>query len=450
MTTIMVMSGWAANPDKQPWTWGEPFTTYNRASLKLKSALTPYVYSYCRAAFDTGVPPVRAMLLEFPGDAALYAPSDGTSYQFMTGESLLVAPVYIAGAVTRDGILLPANTTWVDWWDGARFAGGQTLNSYAAPLSKLPLFVRAGAIVPLAPAMNSFNAAPWDPISLELWPSGASAFDLYEDDGVTRAALPPTSAFGKTAIRVSAPPGYLNNSAAAGNVTITVDAVRGTFNGQLAARGWRLNVRSLSAPLVVVLASGSGAPAAVPEMQSEAELEASDLGWYHDASLQRGLLMVKLSAMPSAAGFTVTLSNGPAYPHIGTETCDTPAHHQVENQKFAWDATTGRLTVVGEPAGCLTVGADKDPDSHTPAIEVQPCAAGADPAQAFVYVAASRQFALKSDAGTCVDQDVSDHRVITYACHDPGSPGNQAWIIDAATQHVVSADNGLCMCVLGA
>ena len=175
--------------------------------------------------------------------------------------------------------------------------------------------------------MNYFNASAWDPMTLELWPAGNSSFVLYEDDGVTRAALPPTSAYGKTAITVTAPANYLNSSTA-GNVTIAVGGVQGSFAGQLTSRGWWMNVRCVTPPLAVVLAGGSG-PGALPEMQSEAELEAADFGWYHDASLQRGLLMVKLSNMAPAQPFVVTLSNGPSFAHIGTEECDSPSHHQV-------------------------------------------------------------------------------------------------------------------------
>ena len=445
-TTIMTMSGWAANADKQPWTWGEPYTTFNRASLKLKAALTPYLYSYSRDAYDTGVPIIRAMLLEFPMDEALYVPNNSTSYEFLSGASLLVAPVYELGAVTRDGIYLPAGSLWVDWYSGDLFNGGQTLDGYDAPLSKIPVFVRAGAIVPMWPEMNYFNAAPHDPMYLELWPAGNSSISLYEDDGVTRAALPPTNAFARTAITVSAPSTYLNASSTSGNVTIAVAGAQGTFDGQLASRGWFLDIRSRSPPLDVVLDVG-GAVSLLPEMQSEAELEYSSQGFYFDYSQQKGLLMVKLSAMDAATGFTITLSNGPSYAHIGTETCDTPTHHQVEEQRLAFNAATGTFTVANASSSCLTIGEDKDPDSHAPALEVQACSAALADRQAFVPQA-SGQLQLKSDASQCLDQDMSDHRVIVYGCHDPGSAGNQAWTIDATTQHVVSVANGLCMAVM--
>jgi hypothetical protein len=446
-TTIMVMSGWAGNPDKQPWTWGEPYTTYNRASLKLKAALTPYIYSLCREAYETGVPPVRAMLLEFPGDEALYAPSNGSSYQFLSGPSILVAPVYELGATVRDGIYLPAGATWSDWWSGALWEGGQTIDGYAAPLSTIPLFVRAGAIVPMWPEMNFFDEKPADPVYLELWPAGASAFTLYEDDGVTRDALPPTSAFGKTRIAVDAPAAYLNNSAAASNVTVTVGPVEGSFAGQLASRGWWLNVRARQEPLVVVLAVGGGAPAPLPQKQSESELEFAAQGWFHNPSVQNGLLMVKVGSVAASAGFSVVLSNGPSYPKVGVETCDTVGHHQVEPQKFLWDAAAGRFALANSTR-CITVGADKDPDSHTPAVELQDCDAALDAAQQFVLLP-SQQVALKADQTQCLDRDGAVNRVIVYGCHDPGSAGNQAWQYDAPTMHVVNVESSLCMCVLG-
>ena len=447
MTTVMVMSGWAPNPDKQPWTFGEPFTSFNRASLKLKAQLTPYMYSYCRVAYETGVPPVRALLLEFPADERLYTPN--ASYQFMSGEYLLVAPVFTEAAVTRDGIYLPTGTFWADWWDGTLYAGNQTLNQYDAPLSKLPLFVKAGAIIPRWPETNFFNQAPADPMYLELWPAGSTAFVLYEDDGVTRDALPPTSAFTKTAIEVVAPSNYLQSSTAAGNVTVSVGAAQGAFNGQLSSRGWWMNVRCRHPPLQVVLLAANDAPVLLPQMQSEAELEHSGHGWFHDASLQPaigGLLMIKVPSMATATPFSVTLSEGPSYPHIGLEACDTPQHHQVEPQKFVFDAATGKFTIANTSL-CLTVGQDHDSDSRTPALEIQSCTAELDRVQQFVLTSSS-QISLKADASQCLDQDAAVNRVIEYGCHDPSSPGNQAWRVDPATQHIVSLESGLCMCVL--
>ena len=74
--------------------------------LKLKSALLPYQYTYSRLAHDTGMPPVRAMALQFPEDKSTYENHTGSAYQFMSGDWFLVAPVY-QNSTTRDGIYLP-------------------------------------------------------------------------------------------------------------------------------------------------------------------------------------------------------------------------------------------------------------------------------------------------------------------------------------------------------
>ena len=83
----MTMSGWAAY-DKQPWRRGEPFTSHNRKYLKLKMRLAPYLYTYSRQAHETGVPVIRAMVLEYPDDSACWGTA--TQYQFMSGEWFLV------------------------------------------------------------------------------------------------------------------------------------------------------------------------------------------------------------------------------------------------------------------------------------------------------------------------------------------------------------------------
>lgn len=134
--------------------------------------------------------------------------------EFLSGPWLLVAPIY-TDADERDGIYLPgpatelaAVTSWFDYFDGTYREGGSTLDGYPAPLWKLPLFVRGGAIVPTWPSRNHFDAAPNDEIVLEIWPDGISSFELYEDDGTSRAALRETlPAFAVTTFHLDSPEG---------------------------------------------------------------------------------------------------------------------------------------------------------------------------------------------------------------------------------------------------
>jgi alpha-glucosidase (family GH31 glycosyl hydrolase) len=239
MTTLMTMSGWAANPDKQPWTYGEPYTSINRMFLQLKSALTPYQYSYSWKAAETGVPPVRAMALQFPDDKSTYENHTGSAYQFMSGDWFLVAPVY-RNTSTRDGIYLPAGD-WIDFWDDTVRTGPMTLDGYDAPLDTLPLFVKSGAIVPMWPPMLYFNEKPHDPMTLALYPDGNTTFTLYEDDGITRAHE--QGAVAITEISMSAAANFSSGKRKKPDVVVNVKAFRGEgFMGQLAARRWTLKV----------------------------------------------------------------------------------------------------------------------------------------------------------------------------------------------------------------
>lgn len=192
ITAAMTMSGWAPH-DKQPWAFGEPYTTYNRRSLTLRARLTPYLYSLSWEAHQTGLPPARAMVLEFPEEnwPDWVANESLLHYQFMSGPSFLVAPVY-RNESFRDGIALPSGE-WIDFNSRERYTGPQVVDGYEAPLHVLPVFVRAGAIVPMWPDMQYVGQRAPDPLVLDLYPKaaaegddGASNFTLHEDDGVSR------------------------------------------------------------------------------------------------------------------------------------------------------------------------------------------------------------------------------------------------------------------------
>ncbi|CAJ1381314.1 unnamed protein product [Effrenium voratum] len=184
LTVAMTMSGWAKY-DKQPWVYGEPYTSYNRKWLRLKARLTPYLYSLAFHAHLTGEPPVRAMQLEFPTEKWSSLNQSALQYQFMSGPFFLVAPIF-RNESKRDDIVLPSGE-WIDYSDGSRFTGPTTLQSYPCPLEELPVFVRAGAIIPMWPQLDYVGETPLDVLTLDVYPPtapGTSSFTLYEDDGV--------------------------------------------------------------------------------------------------------------------------------------------------------------------------------------------------------------------------------------------------------------------------
>ncbi|HEY5228051.1 MAG TPA: TIM-barrel domain-containing protein, partial [Opitutaceae bacterium] len=161
----------------EPYAFGLATEQGTKHYLQQRYRLMPYIYSHAWIASQKGLPIVRAMALEFPGDdAAAAAPGD----QYMFGSELLVAPVLYEGQSNRK-VYFPAGT-WVDWDYGYDYAGGREW-VVAAPQNRIPVAVREGAIIPMAPDMRNTSEKPWDPLTLEIFPSGKSEFTMYHDDG---------------------------------------------------------------------------------------------------------------------------------------------------------------------------------------------------------------------------------------------------------------------------
>lgn len=191
---MLNMDGWGSYM-KAPFTFGDPYTGINRMYMKMKSRLMPYIYTCAASAAnldtgneDTGLPMIRAMFLEYPDDD--YAYTKSMQYQFMLGSDILVAPVYqnVAGDEigndVRNNIYLPdPDQIWVDYLTGEMYQGGQVLNNFDAPLWKLPVFVKQGAILPMYEENNTPDKIRRDHRLIEVWPSGETAYTVYEDDG---------------------------------------------------------------------------------------------------------------------------------------------------------------------------------------------------------------------------------------------------------------------------
>ncbi|WP_158849685.1 glycoside hydrolase family 31 protein [Saccharothrix deserti] len=125
------------------WSYGDEVYPILVDHLRLRERLRPYVMEQMRAAAETGLPPMRPLFLEFPDDERAWEVDDA----FLLGPDLLVAPVTAAGARERT-VHLPAGARWTDAWTGQEHVGGQTV-TVAAPIERIPLFVRDDARLPL-------------------------------------------------------------------------------------------------------------------------------------------------------------------------------------------------------------------------------------------------------------------------------------------------------------
>ncbi|GAB4564003.1 MAG: glycoside hydrolase family 31 protein [Anaerolineae bacterium] len=166
--------------DQEPYAFGPQVTEIARRYLELRYRLLPYTYTLFWEAANTGAPIMRPLLFSYPDDVTTYGISD----EFLWGEALLVAPIY-QEKVTHRAVYLP-HGDWIDFWTGQRLHGPTWIVA-EAPLDRLPLYVRAGSIIPTGPVMQHTDERPLDELTLEIYTGASGEFTLYEDDGLTLA-----------------------------------------------------------------------------------------------------------------------------------------------------------------------------------------------------------------------------------------------------------------------
>lgn len=221
---------------------GQPFhlegVFWNGKYLELKSELMPYTYSVAREAVD-GLPMVRAMLLD---GASPYTLGTSTRHQFLYGPSLLAAPLYEETAPDADGgdlrnnIYLPEGE-WLDYYTDECYGGGFILNSFAVSRDRLPVFVRRGAILPMAAPHKSLPERDCNRRIYAVYPYRESSFTEYDDDGVSLAYLK-----GQCAATL------VESKQEKGKVVITIHPAEGSFEGMVKEKVTEVRIHTGRAP----------------------------------------------------------------------------------------------------------------------------------------------------------------------------------------------------------
>jgi len=287
---LMSMSGWASK-DKQPYVYGEPYTSINRNYLKLKLRLTPYIYTLCNEAWETGVPTVRALVLEYPNDPVAFG--EETKYEFLLGKNFLVAPVY-SDTNVRDNIYLPEGK-WFDYWDGTIYRGKTTLNGYAAPLEKLPLFVKAGSIIPMYQQMNFDNERPADTLTLDIYPGPDAIFEMFEDEGSNRDYR--SGKYTKTMLSAKSDEGGTRVN------EISISAGKGDFKGKLIARTYILQIHSSVLPKQILVQGVK-----LKKNKNAKDLTKAATGWYFNPEDKKGVIIIKTAKLSVAADAAIKMN----------------------------------------------------------------------------------------------------------------------------------------------
>ena len=149
-----------------------------RQYLNLRYQLLPYLYSAVAETHATGLPLMRSLWLAYPEDAKASVVEDA----YLWGESMLVAPVLEPGATHRT-TYLPRGVWW-DYWSNVRLDGGSEVTREVT-LETMPLYVKAGAIVPVGPVKQFTGETSSEPVVLRVYPGADGVMTLYEDDGVS-------------------------------------------------------------------------------------------------------------------------------------------------------------------------------------------------------------------------------------------------------------------------
>jgi alpha-D-xyloside xylohydrolase len=157
------------------WSYGPEAQSILTKFDRLRYELMPYIYSVAWMTTNASYTPMRPLVMDFRADVRAQNIGD----QFLFGPAILVNPVTEPGAITRH-LYLP-KTKWYDFWSGHAADGGRSIDA-PATLDRLPLYVRAGSIVPMGPDVEYAAEKPADPIELRVYSGAAGDFTLYEDE----------------------------------------------------------------------------------------------------------------------------------------------------------------------------------------------------------------------------------------------------------------------------
>ncbi len=222
------------NPEaeRRLWAYPEPYSSVLRSAYQLRYALIPYIYTEARRTYDTGVAFFHPLYYDWPEEEAAYTSKD----EYLFGNQMLVAPVVkpadqVSGLAT-ESVWLPQGE-WIEWPTGRHFAGPITVER-SFSMDQIPIYVKAGAIVPMQPPMLYTGQKPVDPLMVNVWPlqpGTSSAYSVYEDSGVSVEYQ--RGVFTRLPIKAVQ---------TGDTLTVEIGPVQGSFPGMLRKRAFELRL----------------------------------------------------------------------------------------------------------------------------------------------------------------------------------------------------------------
>jgi alpha-glucosidase len=222
------------NPDaeRRVWAYPEPYSDILRSTFQLRYALEPYTYTEGRRTYDTGIAFLRPLYYDWPDQPAAYQFKD----EYIFGDQMLAAPVTTpsdkVSGLASEKVWLPKGE-WIEWPSGKRFTGPASVDR-AFSIDQIPVYLRAGAIVPMQPPMLYTGQKPVDPLIVNVWPlaSGtSSSYSVYEDSGVSVEYQ--RGVFARTPIKATQTDDTLR---------VEIGPVQGSYPGMMKARAYELRL----------------------------------------------------------------------------------------------------------------------------------------------------------------------------------------------------------------
>jgi alpha-glucosidase len=269
-------------PGHQRW----PLQRNNACQATAKTYITtryqmiPYIYSYARIAQATGIPMARPMFLEDQNNSTAWQ----KDLQYMWGREMLVAPNCSDGN-NNVSVWFPSGN-WYDFWDDTKHVGGATEN-ISAPTGFLPVFVKEGAIIPMAPFAKSTFFIPKDSLLVHVYTGADGSFDLYEDDGVTEK------------FRTKGESRSTKIHFTEQDLGVEIGAAKGSYEGAPSNRSYQIIYHGLSAETSLYL---DDTP--ISTYSSQADIPANQNGVVWDA--QKKLLTVYVASRAVDDGFKIS------------------------------------------------------------------------------------------------------------------------------------------------
>jgi len=227
------------NPDSERriWAYPEPYSAVMRSAYQMREAMQPYLYTEARRTYDTGVAFFRPLYYDWPEDDAAYTSKN----EYLFGDQLIVSPVTapadkITGLATEQ-VWLPKSDSqggdWIEWPTGKHFAGPATVKR-SFTIDQIPVYVKAGTILPMQPAMLHTGEKPVDPLIVNVWPLAAgtsSSYSVYEDSGVSVEYQ--KGVFARTPVKATENGDTLR---------VEIGPVEGSYPGMLKTRGYEVRL----------------------------------------------------------------------------------------------------------------------------------------------------------------------------------------------------------------